>query len=309
MSKLVEMGLGLALVFFLVSIAVSILAEWVSAILAKRGKLLWKAIEMMLGPMYAANLCDHSLIQSLTRTTWFDKVVWLRRPKPSYMPARTFSAALLGVLQTTSGEDLFTAFDKMSSDPLKTALQPLLTQAAGDLEQAQRNVEHWFDTVMDRATGWYKRWNQQVLLVLGLGVAMVVGADTLHISKELWRNEALRAGLAETATVIGNDESCREAVTNSTGDATHAARKCLDRFESLTEGMGLPLTHFGDEGQVWWWQLLGYLLTAMAASFGAPFWFDLLGRLTKLRSAGARPQPSAPGEPTTASPDAPAPGA
>jgi hypothetical protein len=34
-------------------------------------------------------------------------------------------------------------------------------------------------------------------------------------------------------------------------------------------------------------------MTALAVSLGAPFWFDLLGRLVNLRATGARPSKAA----------------
>lgn len=37
--------------------------------------------------------------------------------------------------------------------------------------------------------------------------------------------------------------------------------------------------------------LLGWLATALACTLGAPFWFDALGKLIKLRAAGAKPEP------------------
>jgi hypothetical protein len=36
-------------------------------------------------------------------------------------------------------------------------------------------------------------------------------------------------------------------------------------------------------------KFLGCLMTALAISLGAPFWFDLLGRLVNLRATGAKP--------------------
>jgi hypothetical protein len=42
----------------------------------------------------------------------------------------------------------------------------------------------------------------------------------------------------------------------------------------------------------WGTALAGWLLTAMAATLGAPFWFDLLGKLVKLRSSGVKPSES-----------------
>ena len=40
-------------------------------------------------------------------------------------------------------------------------------------------------------------------------------------------------------------------------------------------------------------KLLGWLMTALAVSIGAPFWFDLFGRLVNLRATGAKPAPPA----------------
>src|SRR5437870_4444360 len=42
-----------------------------------------------------------------------------------------------------------------------------------------------------------------------------------------------------------------------------------------------------------WWsiqKLVGLLLTGLALSLGAPFWFDLLSKLINLRGAGAKPK-------------------
>ena len=39
----------------------------------------------------------------------------------------------------------------------------------------------------------------------------------------------------------------------------------------------------------WLAHLMGWILTAAAVSLGAPFWFDLLGRVAKLRGTGKRP--------------------
>jgi hypothetical protein len=44
----------------------------------------------------------------------------------------------------------------------------------------------------------------------------------------------------------------------------------------------------------WLLKCLGLLFTVCAISQGAPFWFDLLNRVTNLRAAGVRPVPSTP---------------
>ena len=46
-----------------------------------------------------------------------------------------------------------------------------------------------------------------------------------------------------------------------------------------------------DLGQ-WTIKIAGLLITALAASMGAPFWFDLVNKLVNLRSAGKVPPKS-----------------
>lgn len=56
---------------------------------------------------------------------------------------------------------------------------------------------------------------------------------------------------------------------------------------------------------VWWsiwnksFMLLGFLITAFAICLGAPFWFDLLNKLTRLRAAGKKEDGSDSGSTTT----------
>ena len=47
----------------------------------------------------------------------------------------------------------------------------------------------------------------------------------------------------------------------------------------------------------WWQRWLGWLLTALAISIGAPFWFDLLNRLVNVRHGVRRPEPEKPASP------------
>jgi hypothetical protein len=44
---------------------------------------------------------------------------------------------------------------------------------------------------------------------------------------------------------------------------------------------------------VWLARLLGWMLTILAISLGAPFWFDMLNKLVNVRSAGKSPDEAA----------------
>lgn len=41
---------------------------------------------------------------------------------------------------------------------------------------------------------------------------------------------------------------------------------------------------------IFWYNLIGFLITALALSLGAPFWFDLLNKLISIRAVGVKPE-------------------
>jgi hypothetical protein len=66
-----------------------------------------------------------------------------------------------------------------------------------------------------------------------------------------------------------------------------AAAKCVDEVNQF----GLPLgwSHATSPHNVLWdgfGKGLGLLVTAFALTLGAPFWFDLLGTISRLRASG-----------------------
>lgn len=64
-------------------------------------------------------------------------------------------------------------------------------------------------------------------------------------------------------------------------DANTLVKWSIDNTNKL---LGLGWT--GDPVDFCWWRnILGWLITALAISLGAPFWFDLLNKLMQLRTS------------------------
>ncbi len=53
---------------------------------------------------------------------------------------------------------------------------------------------------------------------------------------------------------------------------------------------GPPLSPLSATGWVWGSRVVGWLLTALAVSLGAPFWFDLLNKLVNIRHGMSKPE-------------------
>lgn len=172
------------------------------------------------------------------------------------------------------------AVAKIENNPdLKKALLTLVDAAGNDVSKARENIEAWYNSAMDRVTGWYKRRAHVIILCLGFFVAVIVNVDTITIGKSLSHNQALRSSL------VGVVQEYAKNQPQKPGDDPRVTAK-LDEIRKL----GLPIGWNWDEiDRLTIWHLIikviGWSLTAIAISLGAPFWFDLLNKFMVARSA------------------------
>ncbi len=154
---------------------------------------------------------------------------------------------------------------------------------------------------MGRISGWYKRWSVGLLFVIGFAVAVFANVDTMQVGHTLWVDQPVRT--AVVAAAGGNGTVCRDE-----GDKT---AECVDKKLDELAKAGLPIlwqkeclskqdgwaggcltTAFSppNTALAFGLKLLGgWVVTGIAVSFGAPFWFDALSKLGNLRIAGTKP--------------------
>ena len=95
------------------------------------------------------------------------------------------------------------------------------------------------------------------------------------MAEELWRNDALRTQIAAQAQAAARE-----------GDVSTLEATTMKSLESFPIGWGE-----GEGGWLdWLKRIFGWLITTAAVSLGAPFWFDLLGKVANLRGAGGQVQ-------------------
>jgi hypothetical protein len=186
--------------------------------------------------------------------------------------------------------DVLTAVEekaKALDGPIGDFLESVVADARGDVEKLRSSLENGFDEVMDRASGWYKRKVQIALLVIALVVALLANADTFAVGDRLLRDDALRAAVVAKAT----------ARSEAQGDARPSIDEIAGRVDNVKD-LGLPLGWSKENRpKEFWrglWKLLGLLLTVAALSLGAPFWFDLIGKVANVRGVGDREDGAAP---------------
>ena len=258
------------------------------------------------------------------RTGW--GLMPLRTHLPNYIPRRNFAVAVLDLALPadkraglTAAQILQGVRDGAAKLParLQSAVYAAVDHAQGDCEQARRNIEDWYDSAMDRVAGWYKKRTQFILFAIGLVLAVALNVDTITIAKHLYVDESVRSAIVAEAEAaaqrVGGSEATDSALLAAlgcagAGEPSMTGRKrqascAQQRLEDLNFPMGWEQHPLLDIDWSRWWlafplilnSLAGWLLTAVAVTFGAPFWFDTLNKIMVIRST-VKPREKSPEE-------------
>ena len=311
-SNILDVAVGLVFVFLLLSLISSAANELIEAFLKRRAVYLEKGIKELVGSTNLATskdlvrkIYEHGLINALYRG---DYVNTPKSELPSYIPARNFALALidiwksrdkLGVALPSNVEKAMNAFEKV---------------AEGKAEVLRQEVENWYNSSMDRVSGWYKRRTQVIVLLLGTAITILVNADCIAIAKRLSTDTNMR----QAATRLAEDtakqsapqgQSGQGATTGSQSQSDITLSEIRKNLNSLS-GIGLPLgwdpapKSLKEVGNGIAGHWIGWLITALAVSLGAPFWFDVLNKIIVVRSTVKPAEKSGPEASKDATPSA-----
>jgi hypothetical protein len=246
---------------------------------------------------------------------------------PSYIPTRTFATALTDVIappdpnnpKPRSLEEVRQAIAKLPESPAQQALLSVVASTQKDVAEFQEKVENWFNDSMDRAAGWYKRRAQKILLGIALVVTLVMNVDTIKLAQSLWSDPVARQGMVDLAQTYATEhknpnpaepkQGAQQGTTvSAAGTGTEAPSQAPapqqtvptqdddDRIKQLTAlGQKLPFpwgwqkTPEWSSPSYWMTSAVGWLITTLALSLGAPFWFDILNKFMVVRST-VKPQ-------------------
>ncbi|MEM9258026.1 MAG: hypothetical protein AAGA62_00180 [Bacteroidota bacterium] len=385
--QILTVVIGIIFVLLLLSLLATTIMELLSSLFSLRGRNLTKALRNML----ASSDSNEILVDEFQRNSLYRHLTqqYGQRSKgftaPSYMSAETFQSILMDVILKGEGtEKLEEKIDQLPDEDLRNVLKQLLRESGGQLDLFRLEVQNWYNNVMDRAAGWYKRYTQKILIFMGLGIAIIFNTDTIAIYDRLSNDPETLEALANAAEQYVKAREQAEALpttteervpptttnqpdntpdpsspaaptdtapatappatstdnpspadpsfgdrapfdpfdtaaanttplnTSTSAPTTYGAysskediaqrdfQQSLDELKSLLNneiaevkqplGLGWgeePISELGTYD--WLSKILGFILTALAVSLGAPFWFDLLKKLVNIRSSGARP--------------------
>jgi DNA-binding transcriptional regulator YbjK len=264
-------------------------------------------------------------------------------------------------------------------------LRQLYVDAQKDVEKFKALLETWFNEIMDRANGWYKRQTKRILFIIGFVIAIWGNVDTLKIYSILAKDKTARDQMVQMAIQSQkkyegtstsnqvdvntlNDELLNNTYAQVNDDAQKAndilsIGRITDEDSAIYKKLKIDLSNkvaefnklkselienetnlqrqinalksskdtsskkaltlqleklkISDQEQLnplrtqmlqlssqlekkeadlsfkhvdYFWSLIGWVITALAITLGAPFWFDLLNKFISIRAAGKTPE-------------------
>ena len=304
LDAILEVAIGLVVVWFVISTAASQVQEFFADLLKIRSSFLKSRIqEMLQGKDKVALLYNHPLIQSLG-TPWF----FMAQGEPADIPkeifvqafVETFGGSAEPVNPKSAPDESNSVMQKLpAAHPRNTAprqntaasasLSPALftsllskKDAAGNTDT--KNIEKWFDAKMQEASNLYHRGSTGIAFIIGFCLAVILNVDTVHIANVLWKDPTLRQSLVAEAGKI-------------TAEAMPTLSDTVTKIDELTIPIGWKSTSGSPSSMI-----IGWLLTGFAVAQGAPFWFDILRKLVSAKSQQTQAQkaPSAEASPQNA---------
>lgn len=313
--EMLDVAIGLTFVYLLLSLVSSAIRESLEARSKTRAAFLERGLLAMFDAPGARTDTAHQLVESLynhpriyglfegsyVRADNAARTAEELRRLPSYIPASTFSDALIDTVarrchNVPSRADLVDRLrlgaEALDNESLRTIVLSAINSSGGDTAAMRMAIETWYNAGMDRVAGWYRRRTHWI--VVGVAALMTVGLNinTITIFRALERDTALRQSIVQQASVTGTNASL-------SGDQ---AKQALDK---VSLPIGWANVEWPAPGQ---WTtgesyvaavmtLAGWGLTIFAISLGAPFWFDVLNKFIVVRST-VKPMEKSPDEPS-----------
>lgn len=315
---LLDIVIGLSLIYTFLSLLASALTELVVSALQWRTKYLQQGLITLLGESFVS---PDQFKDSITGRLWNSPQVISairllnRREQSSTFSKKVpqlFAAALLDILQrlpcdsdVSSQEASMETISQLrsiveSSPSLSPQLQANLRQLLNrvqsieaDSEQQRLRLQYelslWFNYAITDAMTAYKHQFKLVSFLVSLVLVIAVNVDSLYIIRRISENTATRAVIMQNVLHI---QGCQDNL-NSSACQHHLSRL----METSTIPVGWQLSNrqrqFPQLSRVIVLRTIGgWSLTGIAVAMGSRFWLQILRRMGIILRVGKLRQPS-----------------
>lgn len=318
-----EVMIGIITIYLIFALACTAIVEAISTWLNVRSSNLETALEEFLhgsvdeGKNFTEAFFAHPVVQTLSEGD---------DGRPSYINPEIVGQVVANLIMARgNASSLKQAIDNLPgtirNNRIKGLLDALQSEAGEDMAAFRKLIAYHYDASMDRASGWYKKKAQTYSLIVSSVLVLSANVDTIQLANSLSANPEARAKMIEIAqreldsakeaeTLAtqedGNGQASPDSAADAAADKTDAGtdplKEAKDRSENAAKTLARANADLSSAGiQLGWtaapagigeWtsKFFGLLVSILAVSLGAPFWFDILNRVMQIRAAGVSPR-------------------
>lgn len=289
--QVLEVAIGLVLVYYIMGSVVSIVTQAVMEAVQTRGKSLEKYLRIVAGDKYM-DLTSLPQIKALRPVRYVNMLsVFSGNTEPKRVEKIPVSVMvdaffdLAGIVdKEIPAEELLNLVNQLPESDGKHAMSTWILQGVNKVEDLQKRATAYFSGIMDQSSSTFKANARSFVVIFSLFITLLFGTDSIQLVKDLWTNAGLRAIAQAQAQMLVQEEGSHAELTT-----------LIDDLSALTIRIGwwrtqpLPASN----NPMDWIQFillkgLGLGITVVAVSQGSSFWYDLLKRLTG-QSSPSRP--------------------
>lgn len=130
--------------------------------------------------------------------------------------------------------------------------------------------------------------------MLACMVTGIMNVDTIILTRVLWQEPALRQEVAAAANryIAATGDVIGDGARGDKEESLDVFKQALGDLGQLKLPLGWSKGVSPHSFTEWSAKIVGLIFTAFAVSLGAPFWFDLLNKVSRLRGSGNVPKKS-----------------
>jgi hypothetical protein len=316
--SILDLIAGITFIFFLLSIINNSLFELLATALK------WRAnnLKLWLQTILIGKINDQSTLDSFVNHPALSALS-AKNKSTTYIAAKDFASVLIDLVCHEHDEtipdtlgNIKHAIDKTNIIPAelkrtllyfigKTEAAKATDQAIAEIEHFQKQIEGWFDGMMERLSGKFKRRAFTVTFIFSTFIAIALNIDTISLANYLYSDPDARAQLAAASYSKVSDSATLVLVDKIRSDdkiEDHATQMSLDSLRNeikiqkdlIDNTIGtikatIPMGWNEAERKALAENPVkkagGLIITILAMCLGAPFWFDVLGKIANLRSS------------------------
>lgn len=280
LSSILEVAIGLALIYYVLSLVVSYVSSKILEWTELRAKTLEAGlVDLLKDPGMLQSFWDHPLIKLLRPQRLKLLSTAKKTLKVEEIASDTFSMVFLstlttGVAATPTLAEIQQAINKLPEGDLKKSLTEMLKSGVDSVEKLRLSIERWFDDTMAGVSALYKQHARRIVISIALAVTLLLGVDSIQLARFLYLQPVARNVLIEQANQIIEQEGAAE-------------EEAMQYLADLQE-MDLPLiwsAPLPDNPGDWLLKILGILITWGAIAQGASFWYQNLKKLREVTTS------------------------